>query len=168
MGEGEGWRRGRGAVARGVVERCVVAKSACCLLEQSHAHKARDVDGCQRVSLRRHGGTARLGWRVGGVCSSAASVGRACRGCGRPLRVTGMCCGARRGRAGGAGSGWADREQDEAVAEVRAQRRLPFRLGRDDQRLFDRALRLLRADHVPVRVRVRVGARVRVRVRMRI
>ena len=94
--------------------------------------------------------------------------------------VTGECCGARRGRGGGAGSGWAlglarvglsgwaDREQDEAVAEVRPQRRLPFRLGRDDQRLFDRALRLLRADHVPVRVRVRVGARVRVRVRMRI
>ena len=29
MGEGEGGRRGRGAVARGVVERCVAAESAC-------------------------------------------------------------------------------------------------------------------------------------------
>ena len=71
MRVGGGWRRGRVAVARGVVERCVAAESACCLLEHSHAHKARDVDGCQRVSLRRHGGTARLGWRVGARCVSA-------------------------------------------------------------------------------------------------
>ena len=42
----------------------------------------------------------------------------------------------------GWGSGWTDREQREAVAEVCPQRRLPLGLGRDDQRFLDGALRL--------------------------